>query len=137
MATYKPSRLYFLFVPPFIVVKTMVNVRSFNTATWLMILYILIRWVIKKTGIFNLILTLIDCSYQTARMAHFVVGDVCQVGFSLGDVAVPAPADGVRVIVRESLALLARVEAEDASRVLLQGFLTSGTCFFRIGGRVL
>ncbi len=67
---------------------------------------------------------------------HFVVGDVCQVDFSLGDIAVAAPADGVGVVVWEGLALLAGVEAEDATRVLLQGFFAPGTGLLWISGRV-
>ena len=68
MTIYETYSLNILFVPSFITIKTMVTVSCFNTTTRLMILYIFIRWVIKKAIVFSLILTSIYCTYQTARL---------------------------------------------------------------------
>ena len=76
-------------------------------------------------------------SYEPACGAKVVVWNVCQVGLALGDVAVPASLDGVGVVVGNGLALLARIEAEDAPGVFLQGFLTPGTSLLGIRHRVL
>ena len=76
-------------------------------------------------------------SYEPACGAKVVVWNVCQVGLALGDVAVPASLDGVGVVVGNGLALLARIEAEDAACVTLQCLLASGISLGRIGCRVL
>ena len=66
-------------------------------------------------------LNLFDAPKQFARSAQLIFGnEPRQLDFALCDVAVPASANGVRVVVGHRLVLLAGVEMEDALRVTLQ-----------------
>lgn len=53
----------------------------------------------------------------------FVIGDKCQFKFALGYITALAFANSVRIIVWNTLALLARIEAEDTF-----GIFTCGDC---------
>ena len=73
---------------------------------------------------------------DAASFTHQMTWDEVELHLSLGYVAVAAPLNGVGVIVGEGLALLARVEAEDASCVLGRGLLSKAESLLVVGGSV-